>query len=94
MATEALAHSAADVSVAITGIAGPSSDQSNTTPGTVWLAWHSRQPAFSEATCSQFSGDRDAALRAATEQAIKGLLRYLRERQSMQAVDERPNHKK
>ncbi len=87
MANEALERGDADISVAVTGIAGPASDESNTAPGTVWLAWQSREPAFCEATCYQFPGDRAAVRRAAVEQALSGLLRYLTERQSMLPVE-------
>ena len=39
MAEGALAHSAAQVSIAVTGVAGPSGGSADKPVGTVWLAW-------------------------------------------------------
>ncbi len=64
MAQGALTHSAAAVSVAVTGIAGPGGAVPGKPVGTVWFAWALREGRlWSECCC--FEGDR-AAVRAAT----------------------------
>lgn len=42
MASGALAHSRADIAVAVTGVAGPSGGSDAKLVGTVWLAWAER----------------------------------------------------
>jgi nicotinamide-nucleotide amidase len=79
MAIGALAHSTADYSLAISGIAGPSGGSAEKPVGTVWLAW----ARFEEgrhvvvARCEQFVGDRDAVRRQAAWTALAGLLAWL-----------------
>jgi nicotinamide-nucleotide amidase len=64
MAEGALQRSAADVTVAVTGIAGPGGAVAGKPVGTVWFAWAGRDvPTRSE--CRHFDGDR-AAVRDAT----------------------------
>ena len=63
MATGALRHSAADCSIAVTGVAGPGGGSEEKPVGTVWIAVASAEHL--EAQCHLFSGDR-AAVRAAT----------------------------
>ena len=63
MAEGAVARSAAQASVAVTGVAGPTGGTPAKPVGTVWLAWHVRGRTHSE--CQHFAGDR-AAVRAAT----------------------------
>jgi len=76
MATGALARSAAQLSVAVTGIAGPGGGSPEKPVGTVWIAWASGERA--DAVCEHFSGDR-AAVRAATvDAALRGLLQRVR----------------
>jgi nicotinamide-nucleotide amidase len=64
MAEGALAHSRADVAVAVTGIAGPGGAVPGKPVGTVWLA-SARRGAATLAEHVLFGGDR-AAVRAAT----------------------------
>jgi nicotinamide-nucleotide amidase len=72
MAQGAVAHAHAHVSVAVTGIAGPSGGSAHKPVGTVWLAWH--VAGVTKAHCIHFNGDR-AAIRAATvHMALTGLL--------------------
>lgn len=76
MAEGALANSSADISVAISGIAGPDGGSKAKPVGTVWLAWAVRgKPTV---TClSFFHGDRETVRRQAVVQALEGLLAYL-----------------
>ena len=72
MAQGALQHAQAQVSVAVTGIAGPGGGSADKPVGTVWLAWCVAGMLSSERCV--FGGDR-AAVRAATVQhALQGLL--------------------
>ena len=72
MAQGALQHAQAQVSVAVTGIAGPGGGSADKPVGTVWLAWCVAGQLSSERRV--FGGDR-AAVRAATVQhALQGLL--------------------
>ena len=83
MAVGALAHSAADLSVAVTGVAGPGGGSADKPVGMVWLAWAWRDAAgqvVDEALVEHFSGDR-AAVRAATVlRALQGLSQYAQAR--------------
>jgi nicotinamide-nucleotide amidase len=73
MAAGALAHSGADLAVAVTGIAGPDGGTPAKPVGTVCFAWARRGRALATAT-RQLAGDR-AAVRAATVRAaLQGLL--------------------
>lgn len=65
MVTGALAHSHAQVAVAVTGIAGPTGGSADKPVGTVWLGWAVPGRVLTERRC--FAGDR-AAVRAATVQ--------------------------
>ena len=63
MAQGALAHSGAQVSVAVTGVAGPGGGSADKPVGTVWLAWCVAGQTHSQ--CQQFAGNR-ASVRATT----------------------------
>jgi nicotinamide-nucleotide amidase len=63
MAVGALAHSHAQVAVAVTGVAGPTGGSADKPVGTVWLAWATPRGVISEE--KHFDGDR-AAVRQAT----------------------------
>jgi len=76
MASGALQHSHAQLSLAITGIAGPSGGTPYKPVGTVWFAWASQQhPVLSETRI--FGGDRDAIRRQAVATALQGAMSYL-----------------
>jgi len=75
MTTGALAHSHAQVAIAVTGIAGPGGGSADKPTGTVWLGWAWPGGVLTE--CCWFAGDR-AAVRAATVQhALRRLLALL-----------------
>jgi nicotinamide-nucleotide amidase len=71
MAQGALLHSHAQVSVAVTGVAGPSGGSAEKPVGTVWFAWS--VPSCITSEVQHFAGDR-AAVRAATVQHALGRL--------------------
>ncbi|GKS91689.1 CinA family protein [Acidovorax sp. SUPP2539] len=63
MAEGAVARSLAQVSVAVTGVAGPGGGSADKPVGTVWFSWSVAGQTHSEMV--RFAGDR-AAVRAAT----------------------------
>ncbi len=65
MASGALAHSRAQVAIAVTGVAGPGGGSAEKPVGTVWLAW--ALPSGVTSQVRHFDGDR-AAVRQATAQ--------------------------
>ena len=71
MAQGALANSLADLSIAVTGIAGPDGGSSDKPVGTVWIAWGKRhQATFAKA--HHFQGDREAVRLATIAAAVAG----------------------
>jgi nicotinamide-nucleotide amidase len=72
MAAGAVSRSAADVSVAVTGIAGPDGGSADKPVGTVWFGW-SLEGAVST-DCRVFDGDRDSVRRQAVAHALGGLI--------------------
>ena len=75
MVQGALQHSAAQVAVAVTGVAGPGGGSATKPVGTVWLGWAT--PAGVVTELQHFAGDR-AQVRAATVQhALQSLVAML-----------------
>jgi len=77
MARGALAHSQAQLAVAVTGIAGPGGAAPGKPVGTVWLAWAWATPgALAQAGCQhlELAGDR-TAVRSQTVQRALAVLR-------------------
>ena len=73
MAQGAIASSDAQVSVAISGIAGPGGGSSEKPVGTVWIAWAGDlQPTYAQ--CYFFQGDRAAIRQQAVQVALEGLI--------------------
>ena len=73
MVAGALAHSHAQVAVAISGIAGPGGGTPGKPVGTVWCAWG--VPLGGITACGlRFDGDREAVRLAAVRVALAGLL--------------------
>ena len=77
MARGALTASDADLSLAISGIAGPGGGTPEKTVGTVCFAWQLRQGETVIAT-AWFPGDRQAVRRQAVEYALQKLLELVR----------------
>lgn len=75
MAAGALEHSAAQVAVAVTGIAGPTGGSADKPVGTVWLAWATPQGLASEMRL--FAGDRAAVRSATVHHALRVLVQRL-----------------
>lgn len=73
MARGALQHSRAQVSIAISGIAGPTGGSATKPVGTVWIAWATPEQLF--AKLFVFNGDRQQV----REQAVRVALTELRQ---------------
>lgn len=83
MADGALAHSRAQVAVAITGIAGPTGGTPDKPVGTVWFAWaRTEHPTYT--ACHRLDGDREAVRRQSVAVALEGLLTNI-----LETADER-----
>ena len=78
MAAGALARSRAQVSVAVTGVAGPSGGTKRKPVGTVCLAW-SRKKRTPESITRRFSGGRESVRRKSAIAALQGLIERLEE---------------
>lgn len=72
MAAGALAHSNADIAVAVTGIAGPDGGSVAKPVGTVFVAW-ARRGGVTRATRVTLQGDRDAVRDQSIALALQGL---------------------
>lgn len=73
MARGAIAHSRAQVVVAISGIAGPEGGTPDKPVGTVWFGWRLSSGQEISRLC-RFSGNRHEIRRQAVEQALQGLI--------------------
>jgi nicotinamide-nucleotide amidase len=86
MALGALRHSKAQVSVAVSGIAGPGGGSRHRPVGTVWMAWClpgdsgptlGAETAFIKTECLVFEGDRAAVREATVRHVLQTLLGLL-----------------
>ena len=75
MAAGALAHSHAQVAVAVTGVAGPGGGSVDKPVGTVWFGWAT--PTGQHSECQHFAGDRAAVRTATVRHALTRLLGLL-----------------
>lgn len=73
MASGVFAHSTAQVSVAVSGIAGPEGGTPGKPVGTIWLAWAVRDRGCS-ARVAHFAGDRDMIRQQAVMSALQGCI--------------------
>ena len=77
MADGALARSRAQLSVSITGVAGPGGGTAQKPVGMVCLAWARAGDATRVVTC-HFEGDRQTVRRASVVEALRGLRALVR----------------
>ncbi|MGA8783734.1 MAG: CinA family protein [Polaromonas sp.] len=75
MVQGAIAHSRAQVAVAVTGVAGPSGGSTAKPVGTVWFGWAT--PAGIVSEMRRFDGDRAAVRSATVQYALQGLVDLL-----------------
>jgi nicotinamide-nucleotide amidase len=75
MAAGALQRARAQVSLAVTGVAGPTGGSDAKPVGTVWFAWATPQGVTSEV--QHFTGDRAAVRQATVRHAMHQLVRLL-----------------
>jgi len=80
MAEGALANSHAQVTVAITGIAGPTGGTPEKPVGMVWFGWAAKNRETQTAR-EQFEGDRDVVRKQAASRALAGLITLIGEDQ-------------
>lgn len=73
MSQGALARSNATLTVAVSGVAGPTGGTDAKPVGTVWIAWAS-ETSGALTRHYQFSGDRDAVREQTVSEALKGLI--------------------
>ena len=75
LAVGALQRSRGTITVAVTGVAGPSGGSAAKPVGFVCFAWATQQGAKSESR--NFAGDREAVRRQSVERALSGVLEAL-----------------
>jgi nicotinamide-nucleotide amidase len=75
MAKGVLRLSGADISVAVSGVAGPGGGSEEKPTGTVWFAWARRDGvnAVVETRLKHFSGDRDLVRELTVVHALQGI---------------------
>jgi nicotinamide-nucleotide amidase len=78
MAQGVLTNTSADISVAITGIAGPAGGSEAKPVGTIWLAWQTKQGIIITAL-HHFDGDRDSIRSQAVMAALQGIIKNARD---------------
>lgn len=76
MVEGALAHSQAEIALAVSGIAGPDGGSPAKPVGTVWFAWGGVGSGM-VTRCDCFAGDRETVRAQAVRTAFFGLLEYL-----------------
>ena len=76
MATGGLQHSGADVSISVTGIAGPDGGSVEKPVGTVWMAWASRKGKVLTKSFL-FDGDRHQVRQSTVDSALQELRDFI-----------------
>jgi nicotinamide-nucleotide amidase len=88
MTLGAMHHSRAQVTLAVTGVAGPTGGSPDKPVGTVWFAWATpsdagptlgAETAWVKTEVMHFNGDRAAVREATTEHALQTLLNMLQQ---------------
>lgn len=74
MAQGTLINSNADISVAITGIAGPDGGTTEKPVGTVWISWSTKN-GTNKTELFQLSGDREQVRYQAVIKALQGIIK-------------------
>lgn len=77
MACGVLSRMDVNLSVAVSGVAGPMGGSDDKPVGTVWIAWaqaDGQQPLEIQARCMHFCGDRADIQRQAVLEALRGML--------------------
>ena len=77
MAKNACLNSDADLSAAVTGIAGPSGGTEDTPVGTVWFAWYRRKDGYCYSSMRKFDGDRKQVRLSSCVASIGGIEKLL-----------------
>ena len=77
MAAGALAASAAQIAVSVSGVAGPTGGTPDKPVGTVCIGWARKGGTRRAETC-RFDGDREAVRRQSVIRALQGLLELIR----------------
>ncbi|MBN1684835.1 MAG: CinA family protein [Gammaproteobacteria bacterium] len=83
MAEGALKHSLAQISLAITGIAGPAGGTKEKPVGTVWFAWAGKN-FKTRSICQHFTGDREQIRTLATEFSLNQIIKFINTNTSIQ----------
>jgi len=75
MAQGTLRLSGADIAVAVSGVAGPGGGTKEKPVGMVWFGWAVRDGANAkvDASCEQFTGDRELVREASVAYALQGV---------------------
>ncbi|MBA2711452.1 MAG: CinA family protein [Tatlockia sp.] len=77
MALGALNHSAADVSIAVTGIAGPSGGSEQKPVGTLWIAWAGPHLSVQSLACFFPDVSREIFRIKACKAALEGAISFI-----------------
>ncbi len=77
MALGALSHSAADFSLAVTGIAGPSGGSEQKPVGTLWIAWAGAHLTVQSLACSFPDVSREIFRTKACKAALEGAISFI-----------------
>ncbi len=78
MAIGALQHSAGDIAVSITGIAGPDGGSLEKPVGTVCFGWAALGAGLTKTVRKQLSGNRQDIRSAACQEALSGILSFIK----------------
>lgn len=86
MAVGALQHSAGDIAVSITGVAGPDGGSVEKPVGTVCFGWAAQGTGVSKTLRKQLSGNRQDIRLAACHEALFGILSFIKNNRNSQGT--------